>query len=284
MSTIKLGVFYQSGYRTEACYYALKQFRKYHPDSPIALWEDNTDNLKPVADKFNCVYNKTTITGRNDCFSGRPAFNLKTTLAWADRVYQSCMTTLKDIDWVLHMEDDVWTNRTVKYEPEYQLSGISGLGHNEPLYEFLKKHNNVEDDSRRMWNKDGALGTVAGCGGSVFNKNSFIVAYKYLMATIDWNELLEVDTKVTEWTDSFLSFIFQYGGFSVGCWKDASQFYVEDMSVTGGRESDSKRLYTVEEMSEKLKEKDVTFVHCVKPYYLPTKEETEQMKRELYEN
>ena len=53
---MNLGLFYQSGYRREACYYALKQFRKFYPEAPVALYEDNTDFLLPVAKKFNCSY------------------------------------------------------------------------------------------------------------------------------------------------------------------------------------------------------------------------------------
>ena len=56
---MKIGAFYQSGYKLVACYKALEQLRKIYPDIPVALYEDGSDVLEPVAKKFNCDYKKT---------------------------------------------------------------------------------------------------------------------------------------------------------------------------------------------------------------------------------
>lgn len=260
---MKLGLFYQSGYRIEACYHALNQFRKFYPNAPVAFYEDNTDILQPVAEKFNCVYSKTDKNGFNDPNSGRPAFNIETTTAWLDRVYEACTTTLIDIDWVVHMEDDVWFLDKIDEIPPFDLSGISGRGWTgKELYEFL-----------------GVKPTGAyGCGGSIFNRKKFIEAY-LKVKNINWEhiERLAGDGSPTQWTDSMLTFIFLYSGFTIGPWPGTlSQYIHSNVPNLNGR---CGWPGTMEDLE---KEQGITkLVHCWKPYYFPTEEETEYVYSHL---
>jgi hypothetical protein len=250
---MKLGLFYQSGYRIEACYHALNQFRKFYPDAPIAFYEDNSDILKPVAKKFNCNYSKTKIQGRNDPQSGRPAFGVETMKGWLDRVYESCLTTLSEVDWVMNFEDDVWFKRKINGEPPYNLSGIGGRGWNEKLYNYL------ETNVRGSY----------GCGGSIFNREKFIEAYNNVK-DIDWlfiDEMAE-DPKPSEWTDSALTFIFMYSKFSVGGWRELSQYRYTKNNFRGDRRGWSESMEELEQ-----EQGDVAVIHCWKPFYFPTKEE-----------
>ena len=50
---MKIGAFYQSGHKLVACYKALEQLRKVYPNIPVALYEDGSTLLEPVAKKFN---------------------------------------------------------------------------------------------------------------------------------------------------------------------------------------------------------------------------------------
>ena len=88
---MNIGAFYQSGYKLVACYKALEQLRKIYPSIPVALYEDGSDILKPVADKFNCVYKRTDVLGQNLKHSGRPVLGLESNLAWLRRIYDACM-------------------------------------------------------------------------------------------------------------------------------------------------------------------------------------------------
>jgi len=56
---MKIGAFYQSGYKLVACYKALEQLRKIYPNIPVALYEHRSDVLESVAKKFNCDYKQT---------------------------------------------------------------------------------------------------------------------------------------------------------------------------------------------------------------------------------
>lgn len=258
---MKLGLFYQSGYRIEACYHALKQFRKLYPDAPIALFEDNTDILQPVAKKFNCEYRKTDKRGFNDPNSGRPAFDLETILAWIDRVYLACTTTLNDVDWVVHFEDDVWFKRKLPSEPPHSLTGIGGRGWNEELYLHL-----------------GATTRGAfGCGGSIFNRKKFIEAY-IASKNIDWKKMDEMakDPRPSEWTDSALTLLFLHAKLTVGGWRELAQYRNTKVQYTGDRRTWAG---TMEELE--IEQGEVSVIHCWKPYYYPTIAETQEIENDL---
>lgn len=249
---MKLGLFYQAGYRYVAAYNALNQFRKFYPDAPVAMYEDGSFVMEPVAKKFNCSYSRTKLSGFNDPNSGRPAFDITTILGWYDRVYEACTTTLIDVDWVMNFEDDVWIKREINREPLYDLSGISGVGWNEELYKYL----------------DTEVRSIYGCGGSVFNRLKFIEAYKKIKE-INWEEIGLIERRPLEWTDSAITFLFLFSKFSVGQWEDAQQY--RHSNIPHLRD----RLGWPGTMEDLEKEQgDIAVIHCWKPYYYPTEEET----------
>lgn len=258
---MKLGLFYQSGYRIEACFHALQQFRKHYPTAPIALYEDNTTILKTIADKFNCVYGRVIKQGFNDPNSGRPVYNLDTALDWLHRVYESCNTTLVDVDWVMNFEDDVWFKRPIEGEPPFDLTGISGRGWSEDLYKYLGT------------NVRGSYG----CGGSIFNRLKFVEAYKSI-SKIDWHlvDSLAVDPKPSQWTDSLLTLIFLINKHSVGSWKELTQYRNTKVNTLADRRGWPGTMEDLE-----LEQGDVSVIHCWKPYYYPTIEETTFIKNNL---
>jgi len=254
---INIGLFYQSGYNLEACYHALNQFRKFYPHSPVALYEDNSDILQPVAKKFNCLYAKTKVQG----IQNRPAFNLETTLAWLDRVYEACITTLKDVEYVMHFEDDVWVKRQIKGIPPYDLSGITGCGWGDNLYEYL----NIKPTG------------VFGCGGSIFNRLKFLEAYEK-SKNIDWNliDKLSGDRRPSEWTDSALTLIFIWAKLTFGNWDELTQYINPDGISLHDRQGWNGPMEILEQ-----KQGDTAVIHCWKPFYFPTEEEKYFVKQEL---
>lgn len=266
----KLGLFYQSGYRIEACYFALNQFRKFYPDAPVALYEDNTRILKPVAKKFGCDYKVTDVNGRNDPTSGRPAYDLKTILAWINRVYEACVTTLKDVDYVMNFEDDVWFKSFFHTLPPYDLSGIPGRGAHKGLYEHLK--------SRKQ--------ATFGCGGSVFNREKFLIAYEK-SKLIDWDLIDRLATnndlsthqypRPSMWTDSALTLIFLNANMSVGHWKEVDSYINKNVAGANDRSTWPGSM----ESLEKEQHPWVNVIHCWKPYYFPTEEEKNYVNQEL---
>lgn len=268
---MKIGAFYQSGYKLVACYMALQQLRKIYPEIPIALFEDGSDILKPVADEFNCDYKKTSVQGQNLKHSGRPVKDLNSNLAWLNRIYDACTTTLKDVDWVLHYEDDVWCTREIKREPEFDLSGANGPLYTPELANYLFNRFNESKLTRGHWSPKGTLESYQGCGGTIFNRLKFIEAYNKLNE-IDWDHIYTLDSRPCEWSDASISFVMQHAGFSCGRWSDWTQYDTKGL----GHWND-KTGWCVP-MSE---QEDAAFVHLYKHFYNYNNDELELAKNKI---
>lgn len=220
---LKIGAFYQSGHKLVACYMALHQLRKIYPDIPVALYEDGSDILRSVADEFNCDYRKTRVQGENHSLSGRPVKDLNSNLAWLERIYEACTTTLKDVDWILHYEDDVWCLHRIEHYPDFDLAGANGPIYTPELKEYLMSRFGTDAQERGHWSPKGSLESYQACGGTIFNRKKFIAAYERLQE-IDWDHICNLDSRPCEWSDASLSFIMQHAGFSCGMWKDWGQY------------------------------------------------------------
>lgn len=220
---MNIGVFYQSGYKLVACYKALQQLRKFYPDIPVALFEDGSDILKPVADKFNCDYKKTTVLGSNAALSGRPVKDINSNIAWLGRIHEACTTTLKNVEWVIVYEDDVWCTRKIKVPPRFDLSGANGPVYFEPLRQYMFNRFKTNANERGHWSPKGTLESYQACGGTIFNREKFIQAYNRINE-IDWNEIIKMDDRPCEWSDASLSFVMQHAGFTCGRWDDWNNY------------------------------------------------------------
>jgi hypothetical protein len=220
---MKIGVFYQSGHKLVACYMALQQLRKIYPNIPIALYEEGSNQLGPVAKKFNLTYKQVPQRGSNQKHFGRPVVGIESNLLWLGRIYEACTTTLKDVDWVILYEDDVWCKGLITREPKGDISGALGPVYNKPLYEYLKNRFGVTDHSRNVWSPSGSLENYGACGGTIFRRESFIQAYNKI-DEISWEEIGKLDNRPLEWSDASLSFIFQHAGFTSTRWDDWEQY------------------------------------------------------------
>jgi hypothetical protein len=224
---MKIGAFYQSGHKLVACYKALEQLRKIYPNIPVALYEDGSQVLNEVANKFECHYKWIPQQGENHSHSGRPVLGLQSNLDWLTRIYEACTTVLKNVDWILHYEDDVWCKMEITRPPKFDIAGARGPLYTPQLYDYLKKRFNVNDDSRGYWSNWGSLEGYGGCGGTIFRREAFIESYRRL-SEINWDEVKNLDSRPIEWSDASLSFIFQHAGFSSGVWDDWAQYDSKD--------------------------------------------------------
>lgn len=266
---IKIGAFYQSGYKLVACYMALQQLRRHYPEIPIAFYEDGSDILKLVAEEFGCNYKKTDVSGLNLAHSGRPVTDLRTNLAWLARIYEACNTTLKEVDWVLHYEDDVWCKRRIERLPTFDLAGANGPLYTKELFEYFLNKFNTTQTERGHWSTAGSLQSYQGCGGTIFNREKFIQAYEKINE-IEWDLIYKLDTRPCEWSDASLSFIMQHGGFTCGRWSDWSQYDAKN----SGKWFD-KTGWTVP-MNE---QGDFAFIHLYKHFYNYNNDELELAKQ-----
>lgn len=264
MNTIKpkIGVFYQAGVKLPACYYALERFRRVYPFAPVAFYEDNGDTLSPVAKKFKCVYRKVDKAGINSAQNGRPVYNLETCISWLKRLHEACTTILTEVDYVIHFEDDVWVTREIETNPPYDLTGLSGAYWNKDLYQYL----NV------------APAPISGCGGAIFDRKKFIQAYENFINTVDWNKIKEYDARPLEWTDSALTLVFLFSHMTVGPWHGTLKQYTAPIPNTPLW--DRNGWPGLVEDLEKT-QGNAAIIHCFKPYYFPTSEETKNAEESI---
>ncbi len=265
---MRIGVFYQSGYKLVACYMALQQLRKFYPTIPIAFYEDGSDVLKEVANEFNCDYKRTDLTGVNLQHSGRPVKDIKTNLAWLKRIYDSCNTTLKNVDWILHYEDDVWCKREIKCLPNFDLAGANGPLYTNELRNYLYNKFNETSQTRGHWSINGSLESYQACGGTIFNREKFIIAYEKINE-IDWDFIYKLDSRPCEWSDASLSFVMQHAGFTCGRWCDWGQYDTKNLGNWFDKTGWSVPMDAQE---------DKAFIHLYKHFYIYENNELELAK------
>jgi hypothetical protein len=268
---MNIGVFYQSGYKLVACYMALNQLRKIYPDVPVAFYEDGSNVLKNVADEFNCIYKKTDLNGVNLQHSGRPVKDLNTNLSWLKRIYDSCNTTLKDVEWVIHYEDDVWCKRKINYPPKFDLAGANGPLYTNELKKYLFDRFGENEQTRGHWSHRGTLESYQACGGTIFNREKFIEAYEKIHE-IDWDIIYKLDSRPCEWSDASLSFIMQHAGFTCGKWDDWGQY---DTKGLGNWLDKSGWSVPMDEQEDKA------FIHLYKHFYIYSDNELDLAKNKI---
>jgi len=272
---MKLGVFYQSGFKLVACYMALQQLRKIYPDIPIALYEDGSDILKSVADEFNCVYKKNQEhLGKNFIDSGKPVIDLNSNLNWLSRIYEACTKTLKNVDWVILYEDDLWCKRKIERLPKFDLSGNPG---NPPgalycheLCNYLLNRFDENIRSRGHRSSKGSLVSFQACGGTIFNRLKFIDSYEKINK-IDWDYINKMDGRICKWSDASLSFIMQHNNCSCGMWTDWGTYILSNTqnntTYTKGLKSSTDG-YDINEISIPMdRQCNVAFLHPFKYFY-----------------
>lgn len=222
---MKIGFFYQAGHMDNnilSTFTALKQLRKIYPEAPIAFYEDESDNLKEIALKFGCSYTK--IPTEENVFNKRmPVVDLKTGLQWLERIHDSCLTTLKDVEWIMHFEDDVWLQKRIEKYPILDFAGTIGHGYQEELYDYLKKRFNITDDSRGFNSPLGQLRGYGMCGGSIFKRDVFLDAYSKIKE-IDWDYLSSLDPRICRYTDAILGFVLNHAGYRYEVWSEWAQY------------------------------------------------------------
>lgn len=223
---MKLGFYYQAGHVDDnllATYTALKQLRKIYPNAPVAFFEDNSDNLKEIAESFNCDYVKIPF---DPAYAHKRMLisDLKTGLQFLERVYNACTTTLKDCEWVMNFEDDVWIQNEIQSYPTLDFGGNIGHGYQPAMYEYLKNRFGVTDNSRTYNSPLGQLEGYGMCGGGVFKREAFLEAYSKINE-IDWETLNKLDFRITMYGDAILSFMMLHAGFRYQPWDQFTQYY-----------------------------------------------------------
>jgi hypothetical protein len=149
-----IGAFYQCWKHSAATIQVIKQFRTFYPDSTVYLVSDDGHDYSPLAKKYNCIYEHSTINTKAALFH-----NLDEIRVYFERLTRA-LNEIKD-EWCMLLEDDVYIGG--KYDESLFRGELNGYKEGNFLYkntvEFIK-----------LFNPNTELSLVhGGFGGCVIN-------------------------------------------------------------------------------------------------------------------
>ena len=217
----KIGFFYQTANNPSSVEMNLKQIRKYYPESQIAVWEDISNDCKESCEKYNASYKKVhRLPSDTIWHRSQPVTEITGGLQYLHRLYVSCMTSLKDADWIIHYEDDVWCTGPITKLPVTEWGGCFGGSWTEEMLEYMKDKLGIEDC-------DCLHGA---CGGTMISRKAIIDAYLKTQ-DINWMEVVEKDKYIGMYSDAIISYMLLNAGYKWSKWDEWEQGGYEDFKV-----------------------------------------------------
>jgi hypothetical protein len=128
-----IGAFYQCWKHSAATIQVIKQFRTFYPDSTVYLVSDDGHDYSPLAKKYNCIYEHSTINTKAALF-----YTLDEIRVYFERLTRA-LNEIKD-EWCMLLEDDVYIGG--KYDETLFRGELNGYKDGNFLYkttvEFIK--------------------------------------------------------------------------------------------------------------------------------------------------
>lgn len=210
-SSIIHGCYYQVHKKSLAVYKALESYRRHNPASPVHLVSDGGDDFSDLAHKFGCHYEHC---GENIGF-WRNQHSSTDHYLWLERVQNACLTTFKEVQWVVILEPDVDCYRPPSHQPRFALNGGGGGPMwSPPLLRYFESRLGVPAIRK------GGLGhTYTGAGGSIFAKAAYIESFKATPRSL-YEDAVSMDRRIAIASDAAISFLLHAHGHDTGAWSD----------------------------------------------------------------
>lgn len=189
-----LGAFHQAYKNKIATENAIKNFRKFYPDSPYFLFSDDGLDFYDIAEKYNCHYVHCDYRiGYDKCFG----FGKRGSKEWLKRFYMAC-STLK-CDYIIMMEDDVLIQNYIPIESKVEFYGLNIPTNKFPVkfIEYLtSKYSAIFHND---WYGSG--------GGSIFKTETFINNYQRVSKIFEEEYDYIIDNLNVNfgWVDNFMT-------------------------------------------------------------------------------
>jgi hypothetical protein len=192
---MNLGAFHQAYSNKKATEFAIKNFRKFHPNNPYFLYSDNGLDFSDIAKKYNCNYEFCEERiGYDKCFG----FGIDGSFKWLERFYRACLAV--DCEYIIMMEDDILIQNYIKFPENIEVSGHNSFSNKIPkeFLDYLSQKYSVKflDD----WYGSG--------GGTIFKVVTFIENYDRIIQIFQ-EELANAISQKTNgnmgWVDNFMT-------------------------------------------------------------------------------
>jgi hypothetical protein len=209
------GIFLQVHRRDMSVFSSLSSYRLHNPSTPAHMVADGGDHFEDFAEHFHCTYVRKQR--RLGAWSNRNADTNH--FFWLERVYEACKTTLRNVQWVVIFENDVFCYKPPTEEPRYSLNGGDFGPHwaNEllDLLAITLGPNTLNQGHRGL--------KYTGCGGSIFNREEFLTCFDQLSYSL-YEQGFKRDSRILLAADAAISFTFQISGRNTGAWSDFARY------------------------------------------------------------
>jgi hypothetical protein len=145
--------------------FALKNFRKFYPDSPVYLVSDKGDDFSEIAKKYRCQYEHSSINvGIRD-----DGLTVEEASEWLERL-RKCFLFC-NADNILYMEDDVYVRGKIEINTSHILSGFYAHRIHWRLVQYVsEKYPKTNFNSR----------AYGACGGAIYNSDAFLKEFEQM--------------------------------------------------------------------------------------------------------
>ena len=201
--------FYQCYKQKKATDNVLNNVRKYFKNNPIYLICDNGDDMRDLAQKYNCIYSyeKRLCNNSKNFTNWTPEICLN----WLNRILKVAEDCKKK--YIINLEDDVICYNKIKKIPKGDINGIFDCkwAPNKFRNSFLKylKRKNVKIKYKYY----------GSCGGFIMKTDSFINVMKntnvYLL-----KKLNKYDKRIGTTSDCSITALFLINNFTYEPWED----------------------------------------------------------------
>lgn len=157
--TASLGAYMQVYRNDGKAGFALENFRRHYPDSPIYLVSDKGDDFGEVAKRYGCCYehSSTNVGVRR---GGYTVGEMMEWLGRMERCFRFC-----DTDFVLYMEDDVYVRGRIEIDVGCPLAGLMANPIPDKVMGYLAKRYPNGLFNSQMY---------GACGGTLYDRKVFL--------------------------------------------------------------------------------------------------------------
>lgn len=195
--------------------FTLKHFTRNNPDIPVLLYNNGNTEMKEIADKYNCAYQKIDNIWHKQTSCGIGSFNYD----WFKYVFDFALQE-DDYTHILFLETDIYTRKKIKIEPKFDMAGPLGFANtrDNTLFNYF----NLKELGYTFNQLGGRLSFPhTGCGGTIYTKEFFYKTKEnlYLIKKV-YEEKIE-----SCYMDLIMTYLGIISGCSIGEWEEASNVW-----------------------------------------------------------
>ncbi len=194
--------------------FTLKNFRKFHPNIPILVYNNGGKSAKNVASRYKCDYKDIENIWHKDTHCNTGSFDFK----WFEYLFEYGLRD-DNTTHTLFLETDILTIKPIEKEPLYDMSGPLGLSGVPDIFWYDYFDLKSIDHSKYM---DGAIAYPhTGCGGTIYRKEFF----RKCLYNLPKIKQAYIDHPEGSFMDLLITILGIISGCTIGSWAEAKNIH-----------------------------------------------------------